>query len=137
MSALTSNKYFEEEDEGVAPANDSDIFSLSFSQYNAAILGGAKGAGLGLSVALPTAYILHQRWLPFRHLTLPLKAFFVTSGTIVAGIISADKAGIAFEVSGGRHAFRFAGTGTNMLSSYLLFNTEARTLFRSRSQKYS
>ena len=69
------------------------------AQYNAAMKAGAKGAGLGLSVAVPTAYLLHQRWLPFRQLTLPLKAFFVTSGTIVAGVIAADKGGIAFDVS--------------------------------------
>lgn len=52
---------------------------------------------MGLAAALPTAYLLHQRWAPFRGLTLPLKAFFVTSATVCAGVIAADKSGIAFD----------------------------------------
>ena len=73
--------------------------SLDGRQYNAALAGGVKGAGMGLCVAAPTAYLLHQRWLPFRGLTLPLKAFFVTTATIATGVIAADKSGIAFDVS--------------------------------------
>lgn len=54
---------------------------------------------MGVSVFVPTAYLLHLRWAPFRALPLPLKAFFVTTGTIAVGVIRADKAGIAFDVS--------------------------------------
>lgn len=68
--------------------------------YDAAVRGGAKGAGLGLAVTAPAAYLLHQRWAPFRGLTLPLKAFFVTAATVSAGIITADKSGLAYEVRG-------------------------------------
>lgn len=62
-------------------------------------MGGAKGAAAGLAAALPTAYVLNHRWPAFRGLTLPLKAFFVTMITVSSGVIAADKAGIAFEVS--------------------------------------
>ncbi|UZJ56710.1 hypothetical protein CBS101457_006030 [Exobasidium rhododendri] len=76
---------------------DADPEETLRRQYNAALKGGAKGATAGIAVLAPTAYILHQRWQPFRHLTLPLKTFFVTSGTIICGVIAADKAGIAFD----------------------------------------
>jgi hypothetical protein len=68
-------------------------------QYNAALKGGAKGAAAGLGLFLPTAYLLHQRWAPFRHLPLQLKAFFVTTGSVALAVIAADKSGLAFEVS--------------------------------------
>lgn len=83
----------------VAPLRNSAHITRPFRTYNAAIRGGAKGASLGLAVAGPTAYLLNQKWTPFRHLTLPLKAFFVTSATICAGLIAADKSGLAYEVS--------------------------------------
>ncbi|CAO1622216.1 unnamed protein product [Parajaminaea phylloscopi] len=69
------------------------------AQYDAAFLGGAKGAAGGLAAALPTAFVLNRNWAPFRGLTLPLKAFFVTMITVSSGVIAADKAGIAFERS--------------------------------------
>lgn len=69
------------------------------SQYDAAFKGGIKGAGGGLAVSMPLAYVLNHRWAAFRGLTLPLKAFFVTMITASSGVIAADKAGIAFEVS--------------------------------------
>ncbi|CAD6883997.1 unnamed protein product [Tilletia controversa] len=66
-------------------------------QYDYAISAAAKGAALGLSLALPTAYILNKRWAPFRRLNLPVQSFFVTSASIAAGVIAADKAGIRFD----------------------------------------
>lgn len=69
------------------------------AQYHAAFTGGLKGAGGGFAAAVPTAYVLNRSWAPFRGLTLPLKAFFVTMVTVASGVITADKAGLAFEVS--------------------------------------
>ncbi|CAO1629797.1 unnamed protein product [Sympodiomycopsis kandeliae] len=70
------------------------------AQYDAALKGGMKGGALGLGAGLPTAYLLNRSWAPFRNLTLPLKAFFVTAVTLSSGVIAADKAGIAFERGG-------------------------------------
>lgn len=67
------------------------------AQYNAALKAGMKGAGGGIAVAAPAAYFLHRTWQPFQRLTLPLKTMFVTFATVSAGVIAADKAGIAFE----------------------------------------
>lgn len=67
------------------------------AQYNAALIASMKGAGGGLAVAGPAAYFLHRTWQPFQKLTLPLKTMFVTFATISAGVIAADKAGIAFD----------------------------------------
>jgi hypothetical protein len=67
------------------------------AQYQAALRGALKGSGAGLAVSAPGAYFLHKTWQPFTRLTLPLKAMFVTMATVSAGVIAADKAGIAFE----------------------------------------
>lgn len=67
------------------------------AQYNAALSAAIKGAAGGLAVAGPAAYFLHRTWQPFQRLTLPLKAMFVSFATISAGVIAADKAGIAFD----------------------------------------
>ncbi|KAE8212850.1 hypothetical protein CF327_g3556 [Tilletia walkeri] len=66
------------------------------AQYDYAISHAAKGAALGLSLALPAAYLLNKRWAPFKRLNLPVQAFFVSSASIAAGVIAADKAGIRF-----------------------------------------
>lgn len=70
------------------------------AQYDAALYGGLKGGSAGFAAAVPTAYLLNRSWAPFRGLTLPLKAFFVTMITVSSGVIAADKAGIAFERAG-------------------------------------
>ncbi|KAK0520195.1 Replication factor C, subunit RFC4 [Tilletia horrida] len=66
-------------------------------QYDYAVSQAAKGAALGLGVALPVAYVLNKRWAPFRRLNLPVQAFFVSSASIATGVIAADKAGIRFD----------------------------------------
>lgn len=66
-------------------------------QYQATVRGAMKGSAAGLAASAPTAYLLHRSWAPFRGLSLPIKAFFVTSATIMTGIIAADKSGIAYD----------------------------------------
>ena len=74
-------------------------YALFFRQYQATVRGAMKGSAAGLAASAPTAYLLHRSWAPFRGLSLPIKAFFVTSATIMTGIIAADKSGIAYDVS--------------------------------------
>ena len=65
--------------------------------YNATIKGGIKGAGIGFGVTLGLCLIA-QRYSPaFRKLTLPIKAFLVSSGTTAGSIISAEQAGLEYE----------------------------------------
>ncbi|RGB34188.1 hypothetical protein C1646_760845 [Rhizophagus diaphanus] len=65
--------------------------------YNATIKGGIKGAGIGLGVTLGLSLIA-QRYSPtFRKLTLPIKAFLVSSGTSAASIILGERAGLEHE----------------------------------------
>jgi len=65
--------------------------------YNATIKGGIKGAEIGFGVTLGLCLIA-QRYSPaFRKLTLPIKAFLVSSGTSAASIILAEQAGLKYE----------------------------------------
>ncbi|RIA85919.1 hypothetical protein C1645_697387, partial [Glomus cerebriforme] len=65
--------------------------------YNATIKGGIKGAGIGLVVTLGLSLVA-QRYSPnFRKLTLPIKAFLVSSGTSAGCIISAERAGLEYD----------------------------------------
>jgi hypothetical protein len=64
--------------------------------YKATIKGGIKGAEIGLGVTLVLTLVA-QRYSPtFRKLTLPIKAFLVSSGTSAASIILAERAGLEY-----------------------------------------
>lgn len=67
--------------------------------YAATVRGGLKGGAYGLGIGLASAYLLNHRYPFFRNLTLPLKAFFVSSTATFALIVAADNASRAFEVS--------------------------------------
>ena len=69
------------------------------AHYNATLEGGAIGGTVGLLVGLGGTYLAHQRFPAFRGLTLPLKAFLVTSSATFAAITSADRASRKFEVA--------------------------------------
>jgi hypothetical protein len=67
------------------------------AHYQATIRGGLKGGLIGLAAAFGGVAIAHKRSHAFRSLTLPLKAFLVTSGGTFAAIITADRASRSFE----------------------------------------
>lgn len=58
--------------------------------YNAVLYGGAVGGSLGLAAGTVAVALAQRRYHFFRNLTLPLKAFLVTSSGTFAGIINAD-----------------------------------------------
>ncbi|EJD00948.1 uncharacterized protein FOMMEDRAFT_21421 [Fomitiporia mediterranea MF3/22] len=66
-------------------------------QQRAVITGGVKGFLGGLSVALPLSYILHRRWPYYRSLQPSLKAFGVILVAVPSFVISAERAGLAYE----------------------------------------
>jgi hypothetical protein len=72
------------------------------AHYHAVLRGGTIGGALGLAGGLGTAYLLQHRWPLFRHLTLPFKAFFVSSTGTFTAIIYADRYSRGFEAS--RHS---------------------------------
>jgi len=67
--------------------------------YAAVLRGGISGGLVGLGIGLGAAAVLNRRWHFFRSLTLPLKAFFVSSSGTFAAIISADIYSRSFEAS--------------------------------------
>jgi len=73
------------------------------AHYNAVLRGGFIGGGLGLAVGLGGAVILNKRWPFFKHLTLPLKTFFVTSSATFGAIVHADTYSRKFEKQ--RHGY--------------------------------
>ncbi|KAI5776181.1 hypothetical protein EDC01DRAFT_488815 [Geopyxis carbonaria] len=70
--------------------------------YKAVLRGGISGGAIGTSIGLGASLLLQRRWPFFRTLTLPLKAFFVSSSTTFGAIINADRYSRGYEAS--RHA---------------------------------
>ncbi|KAI1614718.1 hypothetical protein EDD36DRAFT_416258 [Exophiala viscosa] len=67
--------------------------------YNATLKGGAIGGALGLAVGTAGVVFAHQRYHFFRNLTIPLKAFLITSSGTFAGIVNADHYSRKYEQS--------------------------------------
>lgn len=67
------------------------------SHYREVIKGGIIGGTIGLGIGLGGSYVLSRRWHLFQSLTLPLKAFFITSSGTFLAIINADRRSRAFE----------------------------------------
>jgi len=75
------------------------------AHYSATLKGGIGGGLAGLAVGLVGVYGATRRYPAFRGLTLPLKAFLVTSSSTFSAIIFADRYSRAFEVS--RHSANY------------------------------
>ncbi|RKP35021.1 hypothetical protein BJ085DRAFT_8306, partial [Dimargaris cristalligena] len=67
--------------------------------YQAHIDGGIRGGILSTAVFVPTTYLLNRYWMPFRSLTLPFKAFLLTSGIASVIMIESERAGRVYEKS--------------------------------------
>ncbi|KIX94194.1 uncharacterized protein Z520_10221 [Fonsecaea multimorphosa CBS 102226] len=67
--------------------------------YRQTVVGGTIGGLAGLAVGFAGVAFAHRRYHFFRNLTLPLKAFLVTSSGTFTGIISADHYSRAYEAS--------------------------------------
>jgi len=67
------------------------------AHYNATLKGGILGGLGGIAVAGSAVVLAHKRFHFFNQLTIPLKAFLITSGGTFSGIISADHASRAYE----------------------------------------
>lgn len=67
------------------------------AHYNATVKGGSIGGAIGLTAGLVAVYGASRRFPTFNSLTLPMKAFLVTSSATFASIISADRASRGFE----------------------------------------
>ncbi|KAI9826288.1 MAG: hypothetical protein M1832_000205 [Thelocarpon impressellum] len=69
------------------------------AHYSATLRGGIGGGLAGLTLGAGAVYAASVRFPAFRTLTLPLRAFFVTSAGTFAAIVSADKYSREFEKS--------------------------------------
>ncbi len=67
--------------------------------YNQTLKGGTIGGILGLAVGTAGVLLAQRRYHFFRNLTLPLKAFLITSAGTFAGIVNADHYSRAYESS--------------------------------------
>ncbi|KAL4873710.1 hypothetical protein BDV12DRAFT_51821 [Aspergillus spectabilis] len=69
------------------------------AHYSAVVKGGSFGTVLGLVGGYAGVMLAARRYHTIRNLTLPMKAFLVTSSGTFVGIIAADRSSRAFEVS--------------------------------------
>jgi hypothetical protein len=69
------------------------------AHYNATLRGGLLGGVVGLSAGLAGVYLAHRRFPAFRGLTLPLRAFLITSAGTFGAIVEADRGSRRFEQS--------------------------------------
>ncbi|KAK6329874.1 hypothetical protein TWF718_003303 [Orbilia javanica] len=69
------------------------------AHYAATVKGGLKGGAYGLGIGLASAFLLNHRYPFFRNLTLPLKAFFVSSSATFALIVAAENSSRQFEIN--------------------------------------
>jgi Hypoxia induced protein conserved region len=69
------------------------------AHYNATLKGGIAGGAFGLGFGLAAAYAANARFHTFRSLTLPMKAFLITSSATFAAIIAADRSSRQFEIN--------------------------------------
>jgi len=68
------------------------------AHYNASVNGGTIGGVIGTTVGAAAVYAASRRYPSFRALTLPFRAFLVTStGTFIA-VIAADRASAKYDI---------------------------------------
>jgi len=77
------------------------------AHYYATLKGGTIGGVVGLGVGFAGVALASRRYHFIRHLTLPLKAFLVTSAGTFAGIISADHSSRAYETARNPKALQY------------------------------
>ncbi|KAJ1975833.1 hypothetical protein H4R34_004193 [Dimargaris verticillata] len=65
--------------------------------YQAHVDGGIRGGLVSTAVLTPSLYLLHRYWRPFRGLTVPFKAFLLTSGIASVIMIESERAGKRYE----------------------------------------
>ncbi len=66
------------------------------AHYNSVLRGGAIGGALGLTAGMAGVTLASRRYATFRNLTLPFRAFLVTSATTFGGIVVAERNSINF-----------------------------------------
>ena len=69
------------------------------AHYRQTLIGGTVGGALGLGVGFVGVALASRRYHFIKDLTLPLKAFLVTSSGTFAGIINADRYSRGYEAS--------------------------------------
>jgi hypothetical protein len=67
------------------------------AHYRATLEGGIMGLGIGLAVGLSGLAFANKRYSIIRNLTIPMKAFLVSSSSTFIGVVMADKHSRNFE----------------------------------------
>ncbi|KAK8169557.1 hypothetical protein IWX90DRAFT_181746 [Phyllosticta citrichinensis] len=68
------------------------------AHYNATVRGGLTGGAIGLAVSSVGVWAASRRFPMFRQLSLPFKAFLLTSGGSFAAIIQADRSSRRYDI---------------------------------------
>lgn len=66
------------------------------AHYKVVVQGGITGGAAGLGLGLAGVYLASRRWAAFRNLTLPFRAFLVSSAATFAAVTVAERRSIAF-----------------------------------------
>ncbi|ROT39679.1 hypothetical protein SODALDRAFT_273779 [Sodiomyces alkalinus F11] len=66
------------------------------AHYDSVVRAGFKGGAIGLAGGLAGAWLAYRRFPAFRGLTLPFRAFLLSSVATAGSIVAADHASIAF-----------------------------------------
>ncbi|CAF9924048.1 hypothetical protein IMSHALPRED_006070 [Imshaugia aleurites] len=69
------------------------------AHYNETLKGGALGGAAGLALGVGGVFAAGARFPAFRQLTLPLRAFLITSSSTFGAIVTADRFSRSFESS--------------------------------------
>ncbi|KAK5992833.1 Respiratory supercomplex factor 2-like protein [Cladobotryum mycophilum] len=67
--------------------------------YKAVVKGGLVGGTIGLGIGIGGVLLASRRYSAFRGLTLPFRAFLITSSGTFGAIVQADRAGVTFQKS--------------------------------------
>ncbi|KAJ1327794.1 HIG1 domain-containing protein [Microdochium nivale] len=67
------------------------------AHYRQVLIGGSIGGALGLSVGIGGVLLASRRYPAFRQLTLPFRAFLITSSGTFAAIVNAERYGNEFQ----------------------------------------
>ncbi|KAI9372713.1 hypothetical protein BJX61DRAFT_425941 [Aspergillus egyptiacus] len=108
------------------------------AHYREVVKGGSFGTVLGLVGGYAGVMLASRRYPTVRNLTIPMKAFLVTSSGTFVGIVSADRASRAFEISRNKDRLWYENRGEQLRQQEVAGMSFAdRALAWARQERYT
>ncbi|KAL4915132.1 hypothetical protein BDW62DRAFT_133164 [Aspergillus aurantiobrunneus] len=108
------------------------------AHYREVVKGGSFGTVLGLVGGYAGVMLASRRYATIRNLTIPMKAFLVTSSGTFVGIIAADRSSRAFEVAQNQNRQWYENRGERLRAQELAgMSFTDRALAWARQERYS